>query len=364
MSPARLATTKELAVGGEPVWVTSPAPRDVWEELLAEDPFVLVTQSPGWLEARCRLGGYEDASRLYRLRDGRRVVLPLVRRRALRGVLALQLSLGEGWGMGGPVATGGVSRADLAVVAADLQSGPALRTAVRPNPLLAAEWSQAVEPRVRTVARLAHVLDLEGGFERVWDDRFTQLARRNVRKAKKAGVAVERGRSEAHLAAFHGLWRQSLERWATRQHEPLWLSRLRVDRLASVRRFRLLAATLGDAFGVWLASLDGRPVAGAIVLRGRNAHYTRGAMDADAAGPSRANYLLHAAAIRDACEAGCSHYHMGDTGTSQSLGFFKTRFGADAHPYAEYRFERLPFTPVDQWLRAAVKRVIGFTDAG
>jgi lipid II:glycine glycyltransferase (peptidoglycan interpeptide bridge formation enzyme) len=216
---------------------------------------------------------------------------------------------------------------------------------------------------VQTVARLAHVLDLEGGFERVWNDRFTQLARRNVRKAEKAGLVVERGSSDEHIAAFEELWKRSVERWARRQHEPLWLSRIRGRHLDPPRKFRLLASILGDACGVWLALLDGRPVAAAIVLRGANAHYTRGAMDAEAAGPTRANYVLHARAIEDARDAGCRHYHMGETGTSRSLAFFKTRFGAEAYPYAEYRFERLPFTPLELRLRAVVKRAVGFVEA-
>jgi hypothetical protein len=42
--------------------------------------------------------------------------------------------------------------------------------------------------------------------------------------------------------------------------------------------------------------------------------------------------------------------------------FFKSRFGAGARPYAEYRFERLPLTAVDRRLRGAVKRVVGFVD--
>jgi hypothetical protein len=359
MSPS----TTEVAVEGRRLWVTTPAPRDEWAQLLAEDPFSLVTQSPGWLDARCRLGGYEDASRLYRLPDGRRLILPMVRRRGLNGALALQSSFAEGWGMGGPLGPGGVLRADVAVVAGDLLGRPALRTVVRPNPLLAAEWEEAVGPSVRRVPRLAHVLDLEGGFERVWTERFSQLARRNVRKAEKAGIVVERGGAEEHIAGFHRLWQRSLERWAARQHEPLWLSRLRVGRAESARKFRLLASILGDGFGVWLASLDGRPIAAAIVLRGVNAHYTRGGMEEETAGPTRANYLLHAAAIRDACDAGCRHYHMGETGTSGSLAFFKTRFGAEAYPYAEYRFERLPLTTIDLRVRAAVKRAIGFEDA-
>ncbi len=359
---ARRAQATVVVAAGERLWVTSPAPRDLWAELLTEDPRSLVTQSPGWLDARCRLGGYEDASKLYRRQNGRLLVLPMVRRRGSKGALALQSSFGEGWGMGGLIATGGVSRADVDVVASDLSETPALRTVIRPNPLLAAEWKAAARPSVRAVARLSHVLDLEGGFERVWNDRFTQLARRNVRKAEKAGIIVERGSSKEHVAAFEGLWNRSLERWAERQHEPLWLSRIRMRHLDPPQKFRLLASTLGDALGVWLALLDGRPVAAAIVLRGANAHYTRGAMEAEVAGPTRANYLLHAAAIRDACDDGCGHYHMGETGKSRSLAFFKTRFGADAYPHAEYRFERLPFTPLELRLRAAVKRAIGFIE--
>jgi hypothetical protein len=356
------ATTETVAVADERLQVTCPAPRDVWSELLDQDPLSLVTQSPGWLDARCRLGGFQDASRLYRREDGRTLVLPMVRRRPLTGRLALQSSFAEGWGVGGPVAAGGITREDIALVAGDLVGRPALRTLVRPNPLLADEWEAAAGPSVLAVPRLAHVLDLAGGFDEVWRGRFTQSARANVRRAEKAGIAVERGSSPEHVSAFYRLHDRSLERWALQQHEPLWLARLRRRRRDPLRKFHLLAQTLGDAFAVWLASLDGRPVAAAIVLRGANAHYTRGAMDAAVAGPTRANYLLHATAIRDASEAGCRHYHFGETGSSRSLAFFKSRFGAEARPYAEYRFERLPLTAVDRRLRGAVKRVVGFVD--
>jgi hypothetical protein len=85
-------------------------------------------------------------------------------------------------------------------------------------------------------------------------------------------------------------------------------------------------------------------------------------MDAELAGPTRANYLLHQYAIREACETGCRYYHFGETGRSSSLAFFKTRFGADAHAYSEYRLERLPLTPVDRRLRGIAKRLVGFSD--
>jgi hypothetical protein len=356
---AALPTTQASAQAA----VAWPAPRSVWREVLAADPTHLVSQTPEWLDVVCAVGGYSDASLLFQREDGRRVVLPLVRRALARGALAtVESSYGEGWGIGGAVADGGVSSDDVRMVVDGLRRRKALRTLIRPNPLLANEWEGAAGRGTRVVPRLAHVLDLDGGFERVWADRFASGTRTNVRKAERAGVTVERGSSDEHLAAFYGLLQLSFDRWAQKQHEPSWLSRLRAGRRDPLEKFEALAHAMGDQFGVWVASLEGRPVAAAIVLRGVNAHYTRGAMDIELAGPVRANYLLHSAAIRDACEAGCGVYHMGESGKSTSLAFFKTRFGAEAYPYAEYRLERLPFTAVDDAARRAVKRVVRFEE--
>jgi lipid II:glycine glycyltransferase (peptidoglycan interpeptide bridge formation enzyme) len=118
----------------------------------------------------------------------------------------------------------------------------------------------------------------------------------------------------------------------------------------------------GSAFRLWIARVGGEPAAAILVIQDREAHYTRGAMDERLAGPTSANYLLHSLAIREACQAGCHHYHMGETGGSSSLAQFKSRFGAVAISYAEYRFERLPISWIDERTRDLVKRVIGFRD--
>ena len=58
-------------VGGDRwVRVQSPAPRDVWRELLATDPNALFFHSPEWIDQVCAAGGYQDASRLYETRTG------------------------------------------------------------------------------------------------------------------------------------------------------------------------------------------------------------------------------------------------------------------------------------------------------
>jgi hypothetical protein len=91
-------------VSNLPFTVVSPAPRDVWCDLIQSDPEALPYQSPAWLDAICLTGGYEDASRLYELPGGQQLILPLVRRTSLPAALAWEASLPPGWGMGGLIA--------------------------------------------------------------------------------------------------------------------------------------------------------------------------------------------------------------------------------------------------------------------
>jgi lipid II:glycine glycyltransferase (peptidoglycan interpeptide bridge formation enzyme) len=98
---------------------------------------------------------------------------------------------------------------------------------------------------------------------------------------------------------------------------------------------------------VWLARLDGVVVAAMITLvQGEVALAWRAASDRDAAGPVRANDLLHRHAIEYASLGGCRYYDMGESGGVESLMRFKTRFGATPREFAGYRFERLPVSAV------------------
>jgi hypothetical protein len=339
----------------------TPAPRDVWREVYESDPHALVYHAPAWVDLLTAFGGYEDASRLYVLEDDRLAVLPMVRRRPFSGLLR-EASYPPAWGMGGVIASGGVRSSDVAAVFADLTSRRAVRTSLRPNPLTGPVWEAAHPPGVVAVPRLAHVLDLEGGFDHVWSKRFTGQARTAVRKAERSDLTVTCDTSGQLLPIFYELFERSLDRWAAAQHEPRALARWRGHRRDPLRKLQLMAQWLGEACRVWVASLDGRPAAAILVIRGPSANYTRGAMDKALAGPTRANYLLHRLAVEDACDAGCRYYHMGETGLSAALAQFKTRFGARPQQYAEYHIEALPLIALDRALRRGVKRVIGFKD--
>jgi hypothetical protein len=289
------------------------------------------------------------------------MVLPMVRRCRLPRSCAIEASLPPACGIGGLVAPGGARRSDVAAIFGDLAARLGLRTSLTPSPLQAQAWAAARPAGCVTIPRLAHVLELDGGFDRVWKHRFTGTARTAVRKAERAGLTVRRDVTGELVPVFYELFERSLGRWADQQHEPEWLARWRARRRDPIEKFRTIAS-LGAACRIWVAFKDDRPAATILVLQGRNAHYTRGAMDKELAGPTRANYLLHSLAIAEACEAGCRHYHLGETGGSQSLAQFKTRFGARPWRYDQYHLERLPLTAADRRLRGAVKRAIGFQD--
>ncbi|WP_210439613.1 GNAT family N-acetyltransferase [Nocardioides xinjiangensis] len=348
-----------------PLTRTRPASSRDWRELVASDPDALPTQSPEWIESLCAGGRYVDASTCHELPDGRRALLPLVRSARRSGRAATLDSMPPSWGFGGPLVEGGVTADAVAAVVDDLVARHPLRIHLRPNPLHADVWSAAMAARPGVSARpaCAHVLDLSGGFGTVWQQRFKAATRSQVRKAERMGVVVETDTAGRLLPELHALLRTSVDRWARHQHEPARLAQARFARRDPPAKLQTVAARLGASCRVSLARHDGRPVAAILVLQGRNAHYTRGAMDEELAAQTQANRLLHKVAIEAACEAGCRTYHMGESGTSAGLSQFKSRFGAVAHPYDEYVLERVPLSRLDQLARTSVKRVLGVRDA-
>jgi hypothetical protein len=348
--------------GDRPYAVTSPAPTDVWEEVLDSAPRSLPSQAPQWLRCVCAVGGYEDASRLYQTDDGRRLVLPLVRRTLLGRTVSTAASLPAGWGPAGLLGQKGVVLPeDVRMIFTDLGRHHAMRVSLRPDPATAAAWDEAKPAWALRQPLMAQTLSLEGGFDEVWRTRFRADARNRVRRAERAGVVVERDDRGRLMPVFHDLYAKSVERWARREGQPLAYARWRAGRREPARKLQTVATTGAARCRMYVAFLDGRAVAAIAVLFGATAAaYWRGAMDEELAGRSYANYLLHCSAIRDAVAGGCTSYHMGDSAPGSQLALFKSRFGAMEEHYARYQLGWLPSTaiadPMRRWAYEALRR--------
>ena len=356
---------ESLTVVGQPLEPTqTSATRRLWHTVAERDPDALVSQTPEWVDVLCR-SGYQDATRAYWAADGSRMVLPLVRRRgSLPRSLSPLTSLPSSWGTGGLLAERTPTAEDVAAVIQDLREQPALRVMVRPNPLQAHIWEQAVRglPVVAQRPRRAHVLDLTGGAEEVWKHGLRATARGALGRAEVRRLEIRAGSGPDLLGDFRRLYELAIRRLAEVRNEPQALAMMRAYRRDPPAKFMHIAAAMPDRLRVLIAEREGVPVAGLIMLLGTNASCAREAVNASLPDARRARELLHWHAVQEACAAGCSHYHFGDEGGSARLGEIAERFGARAVDYADYSFERLPLSRSENAARIAVKRAIGFSD--
>jgi hypothetical protein len=344
--------------------IPGPVRRDVWLAAYLDDPEAVPYQSPDWMAALCTGGRYVDASRSYETGDGRSLVLPLIRRAGRPVRLSVAASLPMSLGMGGVLAAGGVRPDDVAGVCADLAASPYATVTVRPNPRRGALWSAAAPESAGRVARRAHVVELDGVANP--RDLLSKSVRKTVEKAERRGLDVEWDLTGEQLPVLESLYARSVERWAQRQHEPLALSRWRMGHANRTPSLAAVVEHLRGVFRLGVVRVDGEPAAAGIVLiqPGMSGNGFRMAMDAELVGHTGAGYLVQVRAVEEAHRLGCRTFQLGESGEAGGLSDHKERMGGVAYPYEEILFERLPVRRVDEALRGAIKRVIGFRDLG
>jgi hypothetical protein len=312
-------------------------------------------QSYDWMRSITSGGNFRNIARRYKTPDGD-AILPLAASNGVQ-MLASAASMPHGWGAGGLISSVPITVKILQEVFDDLASTPFLRLTIRPNAPQIDLWDQALPRSGWTrVPRKTHILDLTGGINVVFKERFESAKRNRIRKAQQADLVVEKGNSPEFVKQFYELYLLWSENRARARGLPVFA----VRRLAQLRepfwKFSVAACGMGQSLQVYVASHQGTPVAASVFLmRGRSAVYWRGASDAALRRTYPGNDLLQYEMIRDACEAGCLQYHMGESGGVRSLERFKEHFGAKSYCYAEYVRERLPIEAV----RKATNTLIG-----
>src|SRR3954469_1612933 len=258
------------------VGIITPAPREAWWEVVSTDPRATIFQTPGWLDAICATGKFIDVSRLY-MTEARTVVLPLVRRRGIPALLAIDASPPAYWSTGGVVAAGGPSVAAATMGWKD-RLGPRIAgTRIRPHYETRETWRAAAPRGVRAIEQRVHVLDLSGGYGEVWRSRFSSSVRRAIRKGEAAGLEVEVGSSERLAVELHQLYVTWLRLRAQDRGLPPAILLAHNPMRESPQKFAAVAAKLGDNCQFLIARRHGELVAGMMLLtHGDHASYWRG----------------------------------------------------------------------------------------
>ncbi len=337
-------------------WVAEPATRDEWAELVdASDP--VHHQTPRWLDALLVAERGRDATRVYRAGDGRRLILPLVAQGPTPRLTRYR-ALPYGWGNPGLVAAAPLGADDVATVFEDLETLGGVHIGVRTWLGDQDAWQSACPDRFESIRHETHSVDISGGFDRYWDTTLSGSTRTKVRKAEKLGVEVTSGSAGARLSDFYSIYEDWTVERGARRGIPHAVAVALARRRNPLRKLDAVAAALGSDFVVWVASVDGTPVAANIQLfSGTHSTYWRGFDRRREAGRTRATYLLQSRMIEEACRRGCRWHHMGESGGVASLVQFKTTFGAEARTYREYYRERIPYMRAGQALDSVRRRI-------
>jgi hypothetical protein len=170
------------------------------------------------------------------------------------------------------------------------------------------------------------VVSLTGGFDTVWSRLFSNKARNQCRLARKRGVVVYTATRPSAMDDYYRLYAESTARWgyAAPPYPP--------------ELFSAFARLLGQGVELKLAYVDGRAVAGIVLLHGRGTTlYWSGAFLKEFAAYSPVNALLEEA-IREACARGIRAFDFGASGELESVRRFKRSFGAV--PVQRYSYRR------------------------
>jgi hypothetical protein len=164
---------------------------------------------------------------------------------------------------------------------------------------------------------LWHGIDLEPGFDHLWDSLKSKL-RTSIRRAPKAGITFRVSSSRADLEAFHNM--------------HVELRRAKYGLLAQpFSFFAALHDNFGDDLAIVVAEEHDTPVAAMIYIAWNDVWYYK--FSASVARNYRPNAALLIEACREGTERGLSQVDMGRSDIDQpGLISFKQQFATTEHP--------------------------------
>lgn len=330
-----------------PITPLSESLSSVYDAYVKGHPQANIYHQRGWWRLLQRAYGYQPASLISQDAQGQiNGVLPLMR---LKGRVKGQRLVSLPFSHSIPIlAATPTIEADLLQAAIDLAKSAGDRfLEVRPR--------QAVDHSAFQSSTLNYIseLSLTPSDEQLFES-FTSSNRRNIRKGEKSGFVVREGVTKANLSAFYDL------EVSTRHYQgaPVYPRRF----------FHWMAEEVGQFMQVYIMSLEGRDVAGMVLLgAGSTCIYGYGAWVRDES--LKRLYPMNALVWQAIQWAKASGYGVFDFGTTpihnEGLLDFKQRYGPVQSELPYWYFlhtkKELPLINREgkavQWVEAGLKRL-------
>ncbi len=307
-----------------------PAGMDDWHDIYKKAPLAAFFQSPAWsgIWERYTDGRFQPSPLLATLPSGQQVLIPATRQR-------LPFGLGHHWHM----APAGTYGGWLPVSPGDSNASPLTSEDARVLLQELSRYCSSMTFRWYPLFTDTPVPDLSGQgigihFDRTYaidgsvgKESLQQLLyqsdgkmRRKIAKARRSGIRIRKADSRTDWAVYHQIYLEGIHRW-----------KIPPQHVYGQNFFDLLA-DLPEHCELWLAERDKTPVAGAVLVFGKDhVVYWHGAFVYEYRSLRPVNLLL-VTAIESVCGNG---YRWFDFNPSMGMGGveqFKSSFGAV--PYA------------------------------
>lgn len=186
------------------------------------------------------------------------------------------------------------------------------------------------------------VIDLSHGIEAVLEG-LAGISRRMAGQALRRGVICERSAGGDAVERYFSLLELSAKRWGLAAPP---ISKQLLEALVEIGR---------ENVEIWFATVEGRDIAGGVVLYGsEELFFWSAAMDA-AYGRLRPSNALNVALMRHAAQRGMKWYNLGASEGLPGVARFKQDLGARELPYHDLRSARTPYRLYTHVRRALVR---------
>ncbi len=252
-----------------------------------------------------------NASKGFILRDGTKVILPLIGWKRMGGLFRSYQSMFPAV-YGGIIAERILDKKEIMDIYRYVFSIKTLKILVIGNPLFDYELSE----NFRNEEIFTHILELKDGYKDVYMN-FTRGCKSNINKAIRSGITIRKANSWNDWEEYYRLYKSSIKRWGKK-----------ATSFYDIKLFKNIFDCKSSKAILWLAELNEKIVSGALIFYHNN-HivYWHGAGLEDYF-ENRPNNLLHCKVIEDACELKYMFYDFNPSGGHQGVVKFKESFGA------------------------------------
>lgn len=316
-------------------WATEPE----WDRFAREAPSATAFHSRAWCESYCSYAPRYTPRALAVELHGRELLVPVFARRGMlrRGPFLRAVSSRPGV-YGGPIALDGPLGEE-----GWAEFGAALGA----SPLGAWEcFGNVLDPHAPPVGELVraqrttHLVDLAELSDDVLAS-YDSNCRRNVRKAEREGISVQRESGPAARAEYFAMYVASQQRWG---EDP--------SRGYRESLFELLERVAGAE--LWTSrTREGELAAGGWFVASRShVVYWHGAMH-ERFSPLRPANALHHALIVESRRRGARYYDFNPSEDLEGVQQFKRSFGAREASFATFQWRSSAAATLERWLGRA-----------